>query len=84
MTGYPANNSFNSGFAGYSQTYNGEVYSTQRSTEAAHDLAREVTDIWAKVWGATVRQSQQIVPQMQRELSQPASTMNGMLPPMTK
>jgi hypothetical protein len=84
ITGYPATNSFNSGFAGLSQTSNGMVYSTQRSTQAAHDLAREVTNIWSRVWAGTVNQAQRMVPQMQQGLSQPAASMDGLLPPMTK
>lgn len=44
--GCTTNNSFNSGFSGYCQTYDGATYNTQRSTQAAQQLAREASTIW--------------------------------------
>src|SRR5688572_27205446 len=70
MVGRSTNNSFNTGFSGLSQTYNGATCSTQRSTQAAQGLAREVSAIWSKVAGSIMQQPQQSMAQAQKTLSQ--------------
>ncbi len=88
--GYPTNNSFNSGLGGLSQTSNGMVnntqrspqYNTQRSTQAAENLAREVTSIWSKTpVGRAFDNPQASMAQYQQSMPGPAS---GLLPPMSK
>lgn len=46
MGGCSTNNSFNTGLSGFTQTYDGATYSTQRSTQAAQQLASEASAIW--------------------------------------
>jgi hypothetical protein len=84
MAGYTTNNSFNSGLSSMSRTYNGATYSTQRSTAAAQDLAKEVSTIWSSITGGVFNHPQQSMAQTQQNLSQPATTMNGMLPQVSK
>jgi hypothetical protein len=83
--GCSSNNSFNSGLGSYTQASNGAVYSTQRSTQAAESLARQVTSIWSKMpITQAFNQPAQGMAQAQTNLSAPAPTMNGLLPPMSK
>lgn len=83
MAGYSNNNSFNSGFSGMGQTYNGMVYSTSRSTAAVEELAQGVSAIWGNVMGRAAQSQRQSSAQMQQTMSKPAQTY-GLLPPMSK
>lgn len=83
--GRPTNNSFDSGLSGLSQSSSRRVQSTQRSTQAAENLARGVSSIWSSTpVGRALNQPQQGMVQAQQWASQPAPTMNGLLPPMSK
>lgn len=82
--GYPNQTSFNTGFSGLSETSAGTYYSTQRSTQAAENLAKEVSSIWTPMMKALTQQPQQAMANAKQSLSQPAPTMNGLLPAMSK
>jgi hypothetical protein len=81
IAGSPTNNSFSSGLGGLSPT----SYSTQRSTQAANNLAREVSDIWSKTpVGRALGNPQEGIAQYQQSTSRQTPTTNGLLPPMSK
>jgi hypothetical protein len=89
--GYPTNNSFNSGLGGLSQTSNGvnntqrgPQYNTQRSTQAAENLAREVTSIWSKTPVGRALDNPQTSMAQYQQSSGTAPTANGLLPPISK
>ncbi len=83
--GYASNNSFNSGLSSFSSTANSRGYSTQRSTQAAQNLARSVSRAWTNTGIARAASNpQQGMAQAQQWSSQPAPTMNGLLPQMSK
>jgi hypothetical protein len=68
------------------QTYDGRTYSTQRSSQAANELAHQVSAFWANtpVGRAMAQQPQQGMAQVRQATSGPAPTMNGLLPHMSK
>ena len=92
--GRATNNSFNTGLSGlspsssnmqYSQVRPTYQYNTQRSTAAATELAQQVSSIFSQTAaGKMLSQPQQGMAQAQQSLAQPAPTMNGLLPPMSR
>ncbi len=90
--GRQTNNSFNTGFSGLSQTSHNMQYSrpthqynTQASDADARQLAQQVTSIWSQTpAGRMMSQPQQGMAQAQQSLAQPAPTMNGLLPSVSR
>ncbi len=74
-----------------SQTSNGMTYSTQRSSQAARQLAQDVKSIWSALpVGRALNRPQQVMAPVsqsqprQSAMAGPAPNMNGLLPPMSK
>ena len=83
--GSNASNSFDSGLSGLSRASNGTVYSTSRNTKAAQQLARRVGRTWANMpVPRSVNQNGQEIAQVQQSIQEPATSTNGLLPPMSK
>lgn len=80
--GTPApQNSFNSGLSGLSRTSTGYGYSTQRSSMAAQQLARQIGNIWSRT---PVGRSMMAPEQGTGSVQQSSQGMGGMFPRMTK
>lgn len=92
MGGRTTNNSFNSGFSSLSQPSNSMQYSqrthqynTQVSDAAARKLAQQVTSICSRTpAGMMMSQSQPGMGQGQQSLAQPAPTMSGLMPNVSR
>lgn len=63
--GYPSNNSFNTGFSGLSRTTSGRVYSTSRSTAAAQQMARQMSNLWSQ--NPAVQELHGMMPQVSKQ-----------------